>query len=320
MIRASAPGKLLLAGEYAVLLPETPALVVGVERRLTVTAHPSDRWSARSGNATWSEGTEPPEALSFVVGAIAAVRRRWDVAPLQIETHDALRSGDRKLGLGGSAAATVAAAFAVAPPDAGRDDLWALCDEVHRGLQGGRGSGVDVATSVYGGLLRYTSSPRCAQPVAYHPDVRLALVWTGESVRTAPRLATWSEFVRAAPSDSADFARRSTDAVALLQDGLSQGRMSDVAAGMSQAREALRWLETRLGLDIETPALRRAAEVAAAAGAAGKVSGAGGGDCAVVVALGDEHRARVIEALRGAGLEAEALEIAQGGVHVERDG
>jgi mevalonate kinase len=42
----------------------------------------------------------------------------------------------------------------------------------------------------------------------------------------------------------------------------------------------------------------RACALAASAGAAGKPSGAGGGDCAVVFCFGDEQQARVESVLR----------------------
>ena len=51
------------------------------------------------------------------------------------------------------------------------------------------------------------------------------------------------------------------------------------------------------GAPIVTEALARAAALAASAGAAAKPSGAGGGDCAVVIAFGDEALARAERAL-----------------------
>jgi mevalonate kinase len=51
-------------------------------------------------------------------------------------------------------------------------------------------------------------------------------------------------------------------------------------------------------LRIVTPELARACALAASAGAAGKPSGAGGGDCAVVLAFGDDGRDRAEAALR----------------------
>ena len=52
------------------------------------------------------------------------------------------------------------------------------------------------------------------------------------------------------------------------------------------------------GIAIVTPELARACALASGAGAAGKPSGAGGGDCAVILAFGDEARDRAEAALR----------------------
>ena len=68
-----------------------------------------------------------------------------------------------KLGLGSSAAVTVALMGAllqlVQGGAAGRDKLEALCREAHRHLQGGIGSGIDVATAVAGGLISVDFTP-----------------------------------------------------------------------------------------------------------------------------------------------------------------
>jgi phosphomevalonate kinase len=51
------------------------------------------------------------------------------------------------------------------------------------------------------------------------------------------------------------------------------------------------------GVPIVTPELARACALASGAGAAGKPSGAGGGDCAVILAFGDAARDRAEAAL-----------------------
>lgn len=319
MTRVSVPGKLLLAGEYAVLLPGHDCLVAAVERRLCVEAEAAARWSVRSGEARWTQGEPVPEGLQFAVAAALAVEARFAGRPRALQTRDELSVDGHKLGLGGSAAATVAAAFAAAEgTGAAREALWALADEVHRRVQGGRGSGADVAASVFGGVLRYAKEPRRAQPAAVHPDVRLVAVWTGASVKTAPRLARFQAFVQERPADAQRFAAASDEAVEALALGLSQGSAKGLRAALGAAREALGTLEEACGLELETPALRLAVEVAQRLGAAGKLSGAGGGDCAVVLAVGDEVLRRVVDGLSSAGLEPFPLAFAKEGVRVER--
>jgi phosphomevalonate kinase len=316
MRRVSVPGKVMLAGEYAVLLPHEPCLVAGVERRLFVEATPAERWSATSGAVRWVEGEPVPPELSFVVTAITEARKRFPISPQHLHTSDELHEGELKLGLGGSAAVTVGATFAVVPRAVSRDVLWAMADDVHRAQQGGKGSGADVAASVHGGVIRYTSRPREAAPLVVHPDVRLLLVWTGASAKTAPRLMIWSELVAQQPAAIRTFAKLSREAVEALERGLTTGDRELIRGGIGQARSALRGLEAISGIDIETEPLRLAAEVAWKAGAAGKLSGAGGGDCAIVLALGDEEAARVTDTLSRAGLTVIPVPFARTGATV----
>eukprot|EP00727_Mastigamoeba_balamuthi_P007011 m51a1_g2930 hypothetical protein (388) ;mRNA; f:575132-576295 len=78
----------------------------------------------------------------------------------------------------------------------------------------------------------------------------------------------------------------------------------DVPALMSLVRECrglLLELQRASGVALETDALRGIVEAAESAGAAAKLSGAGGGDCAIAVAAGDEMEARVRAAWQASG-------------------
>ena len=137
-LRVVAPGKMLLSGSYAVL-EGAPALVCAVDRYAVAREASGDAASAEVAAAF---GAEAPPSV--------------DVSALS-------RGGD-KLGLGGSAAAVVAALgyrFASRGEDLGRapvrDAIFRDARRAHARVQGG-GSGVDIAASVYGGVLRY--SPR----------------------------------------------------------------------------------------------------------------------------------------------------------------
>ena len=322
MRRASVPGKVMLAGEYAVLLPGHPCLVAGVERRLSVEAAPAERWSVDTGKVRWTEGEPVPPEVHFVVAAIEAVRKNFTVPPQALTTFDDLHVGERKLGLGGSAAVTVGTVFVTAPVGTDCDTLWRLAHLVHRTAQGGRGSGADVAASVFGGVQRFQSEPHPSvtagrEDVTVHPAVHLDLVWTGTSARTAPRLLTWSDFVRVAPKKAALFGKLSTEAVDTLQRGLETADLDAIRAGVGGARAALRGLESELGLELETDVIRAASDAAWKAGASGKLSGAGGGDCAIVLTVGEDQRAAVTRSLKGLGLDVVPADWAATGAREE---
>lgn len=145
-MRASAPGKLVISGAYAVLRG-APALVTAVNRRVVADSERNVDFFSR----------EVDEGLKL----LGRDGRPW--APRPGYDASALRSGDEKIGLGSSAAICVSSlAVALAGKrgltstnevDASfRDELFRLCRQAHKSAQGG-GSGIDVAAAVYGGTL-----------------------------------------------------------------------------------------------------------------------------------------------------------------------
>ncbi|HEY9898175.1 MAG TPA: phosphomevalonate kinase [Pantanalinema sp.] len=180
-IVASAPGKLVLAGEYAVLSPGEPAVVVAVDARITVRVRPAGAYSfsseslgltdlpVRYEDERWVPETGPAPRVAFAATAVNVVLgylrdRGLDVSPFSLEIEGALEStGGAKYGFGSSAAVSVAlvggllAAFGLEPDAA---QVFKLAALAHHEAQGS-GSGLDVAAASYGGAIRY---------VAFDPD------------------------------------------------------------------------------------------------------------------------------------------------------
>src|SRR5207302_4135720 len=166
-----APGKALLSGEYAVL-HGAPAICVAVDREVI----------AREG-----EGDESP----FVLAAkkCAAKNGGAQLGPVHVDSS-ALYEGGEKLGLGSSAAVTAAVvglAFAKAERTLDPHALFAVADAAHAEAQGTRGSGVDVACSVYGGTIRFVRKNGDVDVRAVDlPDgVRLTFIWAGQPASTS---------------------------------------------------------------------------------------------------------------------------------------
>lgn len=140
MTIARAPGKLVLSGSYSVLWG-APALVAAVDRFAV------------------ADSSRPPVHLAEEV--TAAVRLGMLDRPIFVDAS-ALRTsepggGSRKLGLGSSAAillATLVACNGAPKDDAERQALFEAALRAHREAQGG-GSGIDVAASTFGGVLRF---------------------------------------------------------------------------------------------------------------------------------------------------------------------
>lgn len=290
-----APGKLVLAGEYGVVLG-APALVAAVDRRVRVTAEASDRWTFSAGLGLPGQPIEL--ASRFVRACFDQVSRLGgSLDPHAIVADSSALSGVHgKFGLGSSAAVSAALVAALLEL-AGRSEpelVYQLALAAHRQAQGG-GSGVDVAASTYGGLLLYfpphepgepgTPWPGFrAQPIRVPEGWRLAVAWSGESASTQGLIDRVLEYFESHPDRRYAFVKASEIYVKELAVGLQNADWHRVAAALRLNRRLLSGLGDEAGVDIETPALREISDRAEACDAAAKLSGAGGGDCAVTVA------------------------------------
>ncbi len=331
-IIASAPGKVVLLGEYAVLAG-APALVMAVDRRASVELVESDgpysrvtapgystrelRFRSAGAALQWvglgDTGREYDLAVRVIDDILPAAERTWPNVDLTLRTDaffaDVGGSTRRvKLGLGSSAALTVALAAALAShvglSPAAEDEAWMnRLWELHRGYQAGYGSGLDIAASVHGGVIEYRLSSRGAAPhVAKIEPVTLpgAFVWTGSSAATPAFLRRFDHWRSAAPQR---FAPIIAELHAVAAGGIGAFRNSDVAgfvAALGKYASALEDLAKQAGIDIFSPAHRRLLELARSLGAVYKPCGAGGGD--IGIALHPDA-----SALRSFMQEAEAL-------------
>lgn len=184
MIRTSAPGKLYIAGEYAVVDPGQPAVLVAVERRLSLRLDaPAEPGVGRvhsdvypTGPLTWGrEGGSgavvmAPDARDHVAATLRTVDRLRAERGLRAGCFDVrissrLEDGQgRKLGLGSSGAVVVALVAAL-------DQFYGLGLTPTQRFQvallatvqvSPRASGGDLAASTFGGWLRYTAPDRAA--------------------------------------------------------------------------------------------------------------------------------------------------------------
>jgi phosphomevalonate kinase len=313
-MKLRAPGKVFLAGEYAVLERGRPALVVGIDRFLEAIVEPAQKISIAHRGIVWDGGPAPPE-LRF---AVRAVRLAKPLNPFRLTYENELAIAGKKLGLGGSAAATVLAVRA-ARPDLGPSETLVLALAAHWIEQGGSGSGGDVAASTLGGVLRVTgripwrsaeeamalpleellnTNPIDARQLSIPSDLRLLLAFTGEPADTRVLVRQ----VRALAAGNGPRWRvceaAITQACEALSGALETGQREQALQAVRAGAAAMAQLGEAAGAPIVTEALAEACAIASAAGAAAKPSGAGGGDCAVVLAFGDEALDRADAALK----------------------
>ncbi len=321
--RFSAPGKLVLCGEYAVVDGEE-AVVAAVDRRALCTVEPAEDLRVRGNDPRWVTvtgallsralaGGADPEHAPLLVAVLAEITRRGfpaERAHVAVSTSsfsaEPARAGEPppKLGLGSSAAAATALAYAFAGA-AGIDAVHEIARAAHRAFQGG-GSGIDVAASTYGGVVVFREGrARPAPPLPEGLDVVVA--YTGIPAQTQGFVDAY----RALPDRARHRARIAATTTRFLA--------GDVVGAVDDAREAMAALGDAAGKDVVTREHRAIAELARAAGGAAKPSGAGGGDVAVCFVPGD-RRAALEDALEGAGFLVVRLRVGAPGARLDPPG
>jgi len=297
----SAPGKLVVIGDFAVL-DGAPARVIAMPQRARVRAtYGPDplcwlrcppvqaTWTAceviASGGPRWYDDAAG-RRLSWLGKLLNAYRGTVPLPrALEVDTEDFHRADGGKVGLGSSAAVVVALDHALQPAahehSATSVTLQRLI-ALHRRIQGGSGSGVDIAAALLGRTLsfRLVDGQASAESHPLPSDLHLCAVATPESVSTAATLQALCEWQRTAPEQwqalRAELGRIAEQAEQAAGAGAFCEALTDYG-------QALRRLESAAGLTIFGAAHNRLDRLAGVTGVAYKPSGAGG-DCGIAAA------------------------------------
>lgn len=365
----SAPGKLFISGEWAILEVGNYGLVAAVNNRVRVSIEPSEEmivtaeeFGIRDANAQYEDGKiffpglddKSKDTLKLLGEALSVALRYLEEQEIEHKPfHIVTSSKDtqfevngqlKKVGFGSSAAvvvATIAAVLDFHGHEASKDELYKLSTIAHYYAQGKVGSAFDVAASTYGGLFVYSRfDPEwltkridsgeklitivsqkwpslVVEDLGIPENFRLLVGWTGDSASTSAAIKQMNEF-KAANSDEYYRLYNKIAAVAKRAiDYFKAKNYEEFLSCLAENESALRELGEVSGVNIETAELKRLSEIAADYGAAGKLSGAGGGDCGIAVCFDDLTENNVLSAWQDEGLIPLDVTIDKDGVKKE---
>lgn len=291
-IRSSAPGKVVVTGEYAVL-DGAPAICMAVDRRAHVTVTRADgechtvlapgyvpfvgRFDAHRGGLDWRDGTAEFPLLTAVWQELAArPKHKLAIVLDSNEFHD-VTSGN-KFGIGSSAALAVALAAALERATGGERSVARMAADAHRRLQNGAGSGADVACCFSGGVIEYRMGEDSARALQWPASLHYALLWSGVSASTAVQLEKLTRATRG--GSRAALGAASADVAAAWQSNDAVAIFSTLRAYAT----VLQHFDDEHALGIYAAGHARLAAAAESCGVVYKPCGAGGGDLGIVIA------------------------------------
>lgn len=251
--------------------------------------------------------------------------------PVALKVNSELDDKDGiKYGLGSSAAVVTGVVTALLTmflkktPE--KQLIFKLAAIAHVNIQGS-GSGADIAASTYGGMLKYTSFQAewllkemeqtdsvttliekdwhylTIEELSFPPSWEMIVGWTGSPASTAklvPRVLAYKEVN---PTQFNRFLEKSTKAVKDILLGIRSKNEAQFFQGINNNREALAEIGAFANVPIETPLLYELQRIAKQYESAGKLSGAGGGDCGIAFTISPENKKKIIDAWEKVGIK-----------------
>lgn len=318
----SAPGKLMLMGEHAVVYNH-PCLVTAVNQRIRakvskntsgdflLNASDVDVKDYRKKNSDIGNG-EIPKGAKFVEVAVKNFKDKYPFDfGIDVETSSEFSS---KFGFGSSSASTVCIVKALAELTGKKLDNKQIFEIAYKTILDvqGKGSGFDIAAAVYGGTLYFVTGGKTIEPLSIKA-LPLIVGYSGVKADTVTLINKVKERGEKVPGIIEDAYHQIEKLVNLGKTALEKQDFESFGYLMNMNQGYLEMM----GVSItKLSAMIYAARDAGAYGA--KLSGAGGGDCMIAIALPDKAQ-DVKNMIQKAGGEIIKIETGAEGVRIEKN-
>jgi mevalonate kinase len=295
-VTASAPGKLMLFGEHAVLFGY-PCIVTAIGQRMHATVELTDELAffLDAPDVKISKYRKPlsslgrgniPKGAQFVEHAVRLFRKRYPKfrKGVRIRTSSEFSS---QFGFGSSSASTACLLGALSQLVHGsidRHDVFKLAYQTVLKVQG-KGSGFDIAAAVFGGTVLFVAGGKKIESLKV-PTLPIVIGYTGIKVDTVQVVDQVASLHKKSPALVDGIYREIGDIVPLAREALLRSNFSALGALMNRNHELLAKLQ------VSCPELETMVHAARTGGALGaKLSGAGKGDCMIAIAESDKRKA-----------------------------
>jgi len=308
MIKVSAPGKLMLFGEHAVVY-ERPCLVAAVNQRLFVEAEknsenkilidaPEMKISGFVVSLTDLDQEQPKE-VRFVLEAVKNFFDKYKIqSGLKIKTKSQFSA---KYGFGSSSAVTVCTIKALAELfgiKMEKKEVFDLAYQTVLDIQG-MGSGFDIGAAIYGGVIYFLTGGKIIEPLNVK-DIPLMVGYTGVKASTSEIVKQVKSEMEKDPEYYENFYNQIAQIVEKAKIEMENSNWQEVGRLMNKNQEILRKFKSpSVEYGVSSEVIEKLIEACQKAGAFGaKLSGAGVGDC--IITLG-EDKEKVEKAINQAG-------------------
>lgn len=287
-VNASAPGKVIILGEHGVVYGY-PCIALAVNKKIYVEA---EKFNGKS-DLILAEGVKD---VRFVEAAINLFRKKYSVKEkLRIKTYFDFSS---KLGLGSSAAATVASIKALSKIydiPLNKMDIFKLGYKTVLEIQK-VGSGVDIAASVFEGTVLYDKKGISITRLK-NKYLPITIAYSGVKADTSKLIYSVNKKYKNKKKETEKIFERIAELVLKGKKFIERENFVNTGKIMTENHQLLKTL------GVSSFRLDTLVEAALEAGAWGaKLSGAGGGDCIIALAPSVKKRAVEIAIVKKGGI------------------
>lgn len=320
-IIVSAPGKLMLLGEHAVVYNH-PCLVTAVDQRMRATVETLDvlelQLEATDVNVIGYKKPlselgvgDIPKGAKFVEIALKNIHEKYPLKTgIKVTTKSEFSS---QFGFGSSSASTVCTVKAVSEIlglNLSQKEIFDISYKTVLDIQG-KGSGFDVAAAIYGGTLYFVTAGKVIKPLKIK-SLPLIVGYSGIKADTMTLMNKVKESFANKQNRLNEMYTSIEGLVNNAKKALLKKDWKKFGILMNKNQEYLR----ELGVSIDK--LDNMINGALGAGAYGaKLSGAGGGDCMITIAS-EEEKQEVCEGISKAGGQVIDIKTNAEGVRIEQ--